>query len=224
MLSAGSEGSPQAAAAMEELCRKYWFPLYSFIRRKGYEWQEAQDLTQEFFARLLQHNWLSRADRQKGRFRSFLLGALNHFLANEWRRNSAAKRGGGRPVISLDDTAETRYRVEPVSNLSPERLYERRWALNLFERALGLLRMKYAAAGKERLYEELKQFLSDDSAEGDYRRVGEKLGLSSGAVATAVHRLRQQYRELVRQEVAQTVADPAEIETELRALLEALSG
>ena len=223
VLAAGQTASPRAAAAMEELCRTYWYPLYAYVRRRGHAVEEAQDLTQEFFSRLIEKKWVSDADPNKGRFRTFLLTALNHFLANEWRNSRAAKRGGGRPVISLNDTTESRYAQEPASNLTPEKLYERRWALSLFDRALGRLREQYVAAGKTIFYDRLKTFLSGEAGDGEYARLGAELGLSTGAVAAAVHRLRQHYRELVREEVAQTVETPADVEEEVRSLLAALT-
>lgn len=223
VLAAGQTQSPRAAVAMEELCRTYWYPLYTYVRRRGHAVEEAQDLTQEFFSRLIEKQWVSDANPGKGRFRSFLLTALNHFLANEWRRSHAAKRGGGQAPISLDDTAEARYAQEPASHLTPEKIYERRWALSLFDRALGRLREQYAAAGKTSLYDHLKAFLSGEAGDGEYARLGAELQMSTGAVAAAVHRLRQHYRELVREEVAHTVETPAEVEEEIRSLLAALN-
>jgi len=223
VLAAGQTASPRAAAAMEELCRTYWYPIYAYVRRRGHAVEDAQDLTQEFFARLIGKQWVADANPARGRFRTFLLTALNHFLANEWRNARAAKRGGGRSVISLDDTTESRYAHEPASDLTPEKLYERRWALSLFDRALGRLREQYGAAGKKKLYDHLQKFLSSEAADGEYARLGAELEMSSGAMAAAVHRLRQHYRELVREEVAQTVETPAEVEEEVRSLLAALS-
>jgi RNA polymerase sigma factor (sigma-70 family) len=223
VLAARQPGSPRAAAAMEELCRGYWYPLYAYIRRRGYQVEEAQDLTQAFFAGMIENHWLKSADPQRGRFRSFLLGAMNHFLAKDWRHAHTLKRGGGKTFVSLDDTAERRYVSEPASDLTPEKIYERRWAWSLFERAVSRLREQYTAAGKGRLYDALKGFLADDVAEGDYARLGAELEMTPGAVRTAVHRLRERYRELVREEVAHTVADPAEVEDEIRSLLAALS-
>ena len=208
---------------MEELCRTYWYPLYAYVRRRGHPVEEAQDLTQEFFARLIEKRWIADADSGKGRFRTFLLTALNHFLAKEWRRSQAAKRGGGQALISLDDTAEARYAQEPASHLTAEKIYERRWALSLFDRALGRLREQYASAGKAALYDRLQKFLSAEAADGEYARSGAELEMSTGAVAAAVHRMRQHYRELVRAEVAQTVETPAEVEDEVRSLLAALN-
>ncbi len=223
VLAAGQPGSPRAAAAMEELCRTYWYPLYAYIRRRGYQVEEAQDLTQEFFAEMLENHWLKSADPQRGRFRSFLLGAMNHFLAKDWRDAHRLKRGGSKPLVSLDDTAERRYVSEAACDLTPEKVYEQRWARSLFERGVSRLREQYAGAGKARLYDTLKDFLVDDVAAGDYARVAAQLDMTPGAAATAVHRLRDRYRELVREEVAHTVADPAEVEDEIRSLLAALS-
>ena len=209
---------------MEELCRTYWYPLYAYVRRLGHPVEEAQDLTQEFFARLIEKQWLADADRRKGRFRTFLLTALNHFLANEWRHSHAAKRGGGKRLISLDDTTEARYAQEPACHLTPEKIYDRRWAMSLFDRALRRLREEYVAADKTGLYDHLKEFLSAEARDGEYDRLGLELEMSAGAVAAAVHRLRQHYRQLVREEVTQTVETPADVDDEVRALLAALGG
>jgi RNA polymerase sigma-70 factor (ECF subfamily) len=222
VLSAGQNDSTEARLALAELCQAYWPPLYSYIRRSGHDPEQAKDLTQEFFARLLEKHWLAQADPTRGKFRSFLLSSVNHFLANEHRRQGAAKRGGGRAVVSLDDTAEALYATEPVSDLTPEKLYERRWALSLFERALARLREDYTAGGKGDLYNALKDFLSVEATDGDYARLGVSLGMNRGAVGTAVHRLRHRYRELVRDEIAKTVSSPAELEDEMRSLLAAL--
>jgi len=220
---AGQEASLQSAEALERLCRTYWFPLYAYVRRRGYDAEEAKDLTQEFFLRLLQKHYLAHADRSKGRFRSFLLTALNHFLANDWRRAQAAKRGGGQPLISLDDpAAETRYALEPLSDLTPEKIYERRWALTLLDRALGRLAAEYEAAGRSPQFERLQGFLATESGETRYAAVAAELGMTADAVGVAVHRLRYRYRELVREEIAHTVASPAEVEDEIRWLFTAV--
>ena len=223
VLQAGQEFSLDAQGALEALCRAYWYPLYAYVRRRGHSVEEAQDLTQEFFSRLIEKHWVADANPGKGRFRTFLLTALNHFLANEWRNARAAKRGGGRPVISLDDTTESRYALEPASDLTPEKLYERRWALSLFDRVLGRLREEYAAAGRTGLCERMQKFLSSEAGDGEYARLGAELEMSTGAIAAAVHRLRQHYRQLVREEVAQTVESPADVEEEIRSLLAALT-
>jgi RNA polymerase sigma-70 factor (ECF subfamily) len=223
VLAAGQGTSPQAAVALEQLCRLYWYPLYAYIRRRGCQIPEAQDLTQEFFARLLKDHWLAGVHPSKGKFRAFLLAALNHFLANEWNRSHAAKRGGGRPLISLDDTAEARYALEPASDLTPEKVFERRWALTLFEQALARLQEEHRATSTGRHFECLKGFLSSEPSEGEYCRVGTQLEMTPGAVSAAVYRLRQRYRALVRDEIARTVSDPAEVDEEIRSLLAALA-
>jgi len=218
----GADSSPRAMAALEDLCATYWYPLYAYIRRRGYPVEEAKDLTQEFFARLIEKKWIAEADRKKGRFRTFLLTVLDHFLANEWRRSHAAKRGGGNKIISLDDTAEARYAKEPVCKSTPETMYDRRWAMSLFDRALSRLREEYLGANKARHYDQLKRFLSTEARDGEYELIGRELELTPGGVAAAVHRLRQHYRQLVREEVAQTVEAPDDVDDELRALLAAM--
>lgn len=222
VVAAAQDVSPPAQKALEQLCCTYWYPLYAYVRRRGHTVDDARDLTQEFFARLIEKQWVAAANPDRGRFRTFLLAALNHFLANEWRNARAAKRGGGRAVISLDDTTESRYAHEPVSDLTPEKLYERRWALSLFDRALGRLREQYLAVGKAGLYDRLQKFLSSEPGEGEYARLGAELEMNTGTIAASVHRLRQHYRELVREEVAQTVETPADVEDEVRSLLAAL--
>ena len=212
----------QADAALATLCQNYWLPIYTYVRRRGYGPEDAKDLTQGFFARLLEKQWLRQADPNRGKFRCFLLGAMNHFLANEWRRSQADRRGGGKTVVSLDDTAEAHYEAEVASNLTPEKLYERRWALSLFERALEQLEANYVGAGKGTIYDVLNGFLSTEASNGDYARAGAQLGMTPTAITTAVRRLRQRYRELVREEIVQTVTSPAEVEDEMRSLLAAL--
>lgn len=214
----------QAAQALETLCRTYWYPLYAYIRRRGYAAPEAQDLTQDFLARLLATNGLASADRHKGRFRSFLLASLNHFLANEWDRARAAKRGEGAEVLSLDDVAvEARYALEPATDLSPERLYDRQWALVLLDRALHRLQSEFAAAGKGCQFECIKEFLQCEESDRSYQEVGREMGLKAPAVASMVYRLRQRYRELVREEVAHTVPSLGDLDDELRWLFQVLS-
>jgi len=223
VLAARGEDSPKSAAALDQLCQTYWYPLYAYIRARGFDSADAQDLTQGFFARLLGGKSLMQADPGKGHFRSFLLGAVNHYLVNEWRHAHAAKRGGAKTILSLDDTAEVRYAQEPSSNLTPEKLYERRWALSLFERALRRVHEEYIKAAKGEVYDALKNFLSDEPNEGEYIRVGAQLDLNSNAVASAVYRLRQHYRQCVREEIAHTVSGPDELEDEMRSLLAALA-
>ncbi len=216
--------SPEAGRALALLCENYWFPLYAFVRRAGYSAEDAQDLTQGFFVGLLARNHLPVADPQRGKFRSFLLGAIKHFLAKEQRYRRARKRGGLQTVISLDfDAGENRYqRIEPADNLTPERLYEKRWAMSLLDRVFERLRREFLAAGKLPLFDRLKQFLAAGPGETPYREVAEELALSEGAVKVAVHRLRRRYRKLLTEEIAQTVAGPEALEDELRELLAAL--
>jgi RNA polymerase sigma-70 factor (ECF subfamily) len=225
VVSAGGSHSSEAGRALAALCENYWFPLYAFVRRAGYSAEDAQDLTQEFFVRLLAKNYLAEADRQRGRFRSFLLGAMKHFLANQRRRQGAQRRGGNRPVLSLDfDSGEHRYgQIEPVDHVTPERLYEKRWALTLLDLVLGRLREDFQSAGKLKLFDCLKQFLAAGSATPSYREVAEDLGMSDGAVKVAVHRLRRRYRTLLKEEIARTIDGPEVLEEELVELLAALN-
>jgi RNA polymerase sigma factor (sigma-70 family) len=223
VLAAGQTASPCATAAMEELCRTYWYPIYAYVRRRGHTVEEAQDLTQEFFLRLIAKHWLADANPGKGRFRNFLLTALNHFLANEWRRLQAAKRGGGQALISLDDTAEARYAQEPAFDLTPEKIYERRWALTLLDQALSRLREEFVAAAHAQQFDLLRGFLTTDAGESRYAEVAAELGMTAAAVAVAVHRLRHRYRELVREEIAHTVTSLAEVEDEIHWLFAAVS-
>lgn len=225
VLAAADTSSPQAPQALATLCQAYWYPLYAFVRRQGHSPHDAQDLTQAFFARLLEKGYLKDVDRQRGRFRSFLLASLKHFLANQWDRARALKRGGGQQVISLDERdAESRYALEPKDEQSADRLYERRWALLLLERVLGRLKQEFVSAGKAGLFEALKGVLSAGSGALPYAEVAARLGTSEAAVKVAVHRLRRRYRELLRAEIAQTVASPAEVEDEIRYLFAVLSG
>jgi len=225
VLTAGDDSSPKAQEALEQLCRTYWYPLYAYVRRKGYGPEDAQDLTQEFFARFLEKNCLSRADRTRGRFRSFLLTSLQNFLVKEWQRARAEKRGGGQTFIRWDEQApESRYQLEAASDLTPDKIFEQRWASALFQQALGRLRQEFTAARKAEQFDQLKGFLSGESGEGAYAGVAEKAGMTSGAVAVAVHRLRQRYGQLVREEIANTVTNPAEIEEEMRYLIALMSG
>ena len=221
---AGGSRSPEAGRALSSLCENYWFPLYAFVRRAGYSAHDAQDLTQEFFARLLSRDSLASADQQRGRFRSFLLGAMKHFLANDRRHQTAQKRGGHRLVIPLDfRSGEDRYqRIVPIDRLTPERLYEKRWALALLDLVLNRLREESRAGGKLQQFDILKQCLAGGDAKTAYAEIGEQLGMSEGAVKVAVHRLRRRYRKLLREEIAQTVDGPESLEDELRDLLAAL--
>jgi DNA-directed RNA polymerase specialized sigma24 family protein len=217
VLAAQRGGSPEAAFALEKLCCTYWYPLYAYLRRKGYDPHKAQDLNQEFFYRLLRENYLGAVDRRRGKFRSFLLAALNHFLSNQRDHERAAKRGGGQTVLSLDDAdAENRFKLEPSSDLSPEKIFERNWFMTLFDQALTRMRDEQAAAGRDELFEELKQFLIEDAEAGDYQTAAERVKMTPNAVAVTIHRWRERYKKLVHEEIVRTVADPSEIEDELR--------
>jgi RNA polymerase sigma-70 factor (ECF subfamily) len=224
VLAAGQSNSPQATAALDKLCRAYWYPLYTYIRRQGSSPHDAQDLTQGFFAQLLEKNCLELADREKGKFRSFLLSALNHFLADQRDRAGAAKRGGGKVFISLDElAAEGLLAQEPATGLSPEEEYEKLWAVTLLQQALVRLREESTRAGRGGMFEELKPFLEGEARSGEYAVVAASLGMTANSIAVTVHRLRQRYRELVRAEIANTVARPEEIEGEVRHLFAALA-
>jgi len=212
-----------AVAAMAELCRIYWYPLYAYVRRRGHDQHAAEDLTQEFFACLLARDFLAGIDRQKGKFRSFLLTCMQHFLADQWDRTQAQKRGGGRKIIPLDGLdAETRYRLEPAEAMTPEKLFERQWALMVLERVLSRLEQQWAASGKAQLFVALKKTLGGERPER-YAAIAASLGMTEGAVKMAAHRLRRRYRELVREEIAHTVASPEEVEDEIRYLLTCLN-
>lgn len=223
VLAAVDRSSPAAAQALAELCQTYWYPLYVYVRRKGYEVADAQDLTQEFFARLLEKHYMGSVDRRKGKFRSFLLASVEHFLAKEWTRAHRLKRGGGQTFIAWDGCdPEERYRMEPADNATAENAYERRWALTLLERAMVTLAADYAAAGKQQLFETLLPFLSGDDSAVSYAELAAALQMGEGAVRVAVHRLRQRYGEAVRAEISMVVQKPTEIEEELRHLFIAL--
>ena len=212
-----------AVKALEKLCRAYWYPLYSYVRRKGVTVADAQDLTQDFFCRLIEKNYLASVDRDRGSFRSFLLASIGHLLANEWNKARTLKRGGGQRIISFDaEEAEGRFIQEPAGTDSPERAFDRRWALTVFDRALARLREEFTDAGKGRQFDLLKVFLSDVASEGDYAALSAQFETDAGGVALAVHRLRRRYREIVRLEVAQTVTCASELDSEMQHLLSAL--
>jgi len=224
VLLAGLSPSAQSAAALDQLCLAYWRPLYFYVRRQGYDEHEAKDLTQEFFARLLEKSVLSTVERGRGRFRYFLQTALKHFLANEWNRSQRQKRGGGSVVFSLDaQPEEDRYRLEPAENTSADKLFDRRWAQTVFERVLERLRAEHEARGKSVRFEELQAFLIDDPDAARYLEIAGRLGMTEGAVKSAVHRLRQRARELFREEIAHTVVTAEEIDDEIRHLFAALA-
>jgi RNA polymerase sigma-70 factor (ECF subfamily) len=223
VVAASGADSERAHRALGHLCAAYWYPLYAFVRRQGQSPHDAQDLTQAFFARLLSRNFLGDADPGKGRFRSFLLGALKHFLSDEWDRARAQKRGGGVQFIALDaESAETRYRMEPADESSAEGIYDRRWALALLDRVLARIRGEFVRDGKEHVFDELKSALT--GAKTACAEIATRLNLKEGAVRTAVHRLRTRYRDLLRAEIAETVASPAEVDAEMQHLFSALAG
>ena len=224
VLAARDMASPQADVALAELCRTYWYPLYAFVRRKGHGPHDAQDLTQAFFARLLEKNYVAQADRDRGRFRTFLLAALTHFLADEWDKTRRLKRGGDREMISFDAaSAEERYRLEPIDQLDAAKLYERRGVTTLFDQVLARLEQEFRDAGKAELFDGLKSSLLAERDGASYAELGAQLGLKEDAVKQAVHRMRRRYRELFREEIAQTVAGPGEVDDELNYLFAVLS-
>jgi RNA polymerase sigma-70 factor (ECF subfamily) len=194
------------------------------VRRRGHNPEDAQDLTQEFFLRLLEQDWLAQADRQRGRFRTFLLAALSHFLANEWHKAHAKKRGGAFQFVPLEfDKAETRYSHEPVDPATPEQCYERRWALALLEEVLNRLAAETVAEGHGKVFEVLKPYLIGDGQTQSYAKLSEELGMTEAAIKVAVHRLRKRYRELLKEEIAHTVATPEEVQAEMRHLFNVLA-
>lgn len=221
---AGESHSPEAERAISQLCRVYWYPLYAYVRRQGYEVHQAQDLTQEFFAHLLANRCFRGLDRQRGRFRSWLLASLENFLAKEWRDAHRLKRGGHSTFLSLDamDT-EQRYRSEPVDNVSADHVYERRWALTVVEQALGRLRGEFETAGKLDMFQRLQPMLTDPGTKEIYAQIAAALHMTPGAVKVAVFRLRQRYGELLRAEIAQTVARPEDVDAELHHLANVLA-
>lgn len=222
VLSAGHAGSEAGRASLEVLCSSYWYPLYTYVRRRGHDADEARDLTQGFFTRLFEKQDIQDADPERGRFRAFLLTALKHYLANEWDREQAQKRGGGRVHVSIDmEGADERFGIRARREESPERSFERAWALALLERVLDALRKDYEARGKSETFAALKGFLTTEGTESQ-AAIAERLGTTEGAVKVAVHRLRGRYREAIRDEIASTLANPADIDAELATLFEAL--
>ena len=209
--------SPAADEALEKLCRTYWWPLYGFVRRNGYKPEEAQDLTQGFFLLLLERHDLDVVRREKGRLRSYLLVSLKNFLAKARRRELAVKRGEGRALVPLDELlARERADLEPADTLTADRIFERRWALTLLEQVLTRLESEYRSADSAKLFDCLKEFLSDEPERRSQADVATELGMTENAVKQAFHRLRQRYRQLLRDEIAQTVAVPGDVEDELR--------
>ena len=219
VLAAGDSASPKASAALEKLCRAYWYPLYAFIRRRGHAEHDAQDLTQGFLTRLLQRRAFRAVAPDRGRFRSFLLSSLNNFLKDHHDWEQAQKRGGGKITISFDaQEAEQRYLLEPVHLESPEKLFERRWALQLLDTALARLEQEFTASGKRNLFEQLRGSIVDGGLDGTLGDVAVRMGMSEEAVKKSVQRLRQRYQEVIREEIGRTVATVGEVDEELRYL------
>jgi RNA polymerase sigma factor (sigma-70 family) len=224
VLTAGRKDTERAQLALEKLCKTYWPPLYAYVRRRGYNPTDAQDVTQEFFAAFLRRKGLARVDRAKGKFRSFLLVSMNHFLLDEWDRSHAQKRDPG-VIFSLDlDTAERAYLQQASDALSPEKVFEQRWAVTLLEQVYEDLRHDYERDGKGDLFAALRFSLMGERSQVPYTELAERLKMNEGAVKVAVHRLRQSYRKQLRERIAETVATPEEIEEELRCLFRALAG
>ncbi|MHC1764641.1 MAG: RNA polymerase sigma factor [Verrucomicrobiia bacterium] len=224
VLQASSGQSPEAVAALDQLCRIYWYPLYAFVRRRGYSAEDAEDLLQSFFARLIEKEFLKDVDQSKGRFRSFLLAALKHFLSKEWVKSKAQKRGGQAQHVSYEaEAAESSYRGDLASDLTPEKLYEQRWAVALLESVMHRLEEHFAEAGKAGFFEVVKGFLVGQHRPQTYAQAASQLSLSEAALRMKVQRMRHRYQQLVREEIAHTVANPEEVEDEIRYLLHVLS-
>jgi RNA polymerase sigma-70 factor (ECF subfamily) len=223
MVSEAGRDSSGATDALGKLCATYWLPVYAFIRRKGYSREESEDLSQAFFTRVLEHGAMGEARRERGKFRSFLLASVTHFLANEWDRAQARKRGGGCVTVRFDfETGEERYHREPYHEQTPEALFERHWAMALLERVLERQRGEYVKRGQAARFDALKAFLTGDQERGAPAQAAAGLDMSDAAVRTAVHRMRRRYAELVREEIAETVAEPDEVDAEIRFLLSVL--
>jgi RNA polymerase sigma factor (sigma-70 family) len=222
VVAAGRQRTPESGRALEELCRIYWYPLYAYLRRQGRSKEDAEDLTQGFFAQLLERHDFAGLSSEKGKFRAFLLIALKHFVSNERRRAARLKRGGGQPLLSLDwQDADSRYQIEPADNLTPDKLYDRAWAVRLLEQVIVRLRDASAAEGKADQFERLKPFLMVGKSAIPYPEAAADLKISEATVRVIVHRFRRRYRELLRDEIAQTLADPAHVEEELQSLFSA---
>jgi RNA polymerase sigma factor (sigma-70 family) len=224
VLAAGRRSTPQSDCALEELCRAYWFPLYAYVRRRGHTKEDAEDLTQAFFARFLQKNYLDGLSAGRGRFRAFLLASLKHFLANEWDKSQRQKRGGNITHLSLDwQTADTQFQVAAANEPSPDKAFDREWAVTLLAKVIERLAAECAAEGRGQQFAELKIFLTAGKGELSHADAARKLGMDETAVRVAVHRLRKRYRQLLRDEIAQTLADDAAVDEEIRALFGAFA-
>jgi len=224
VLAAGDAQNSKSHEALSELCQSYWRPLYSFIRRKGYSPPDAHDLTQGFFARLLEKNFLGSAKPEHRRFRSYLLGAMKNYLCDDYDRNMAQKRGGGAIIIAIDmESEEGRSKFEIVDDNTAEKLYDRQWALETLEKTMSALAGEYEAAGKSEQFSKLRRVLVPDGDKSSYREIATELGTTEGNVKVAIHRLRKRYKELLRELIAQTLADTSEVEDEIKHLFAALS-
>ena len=224
VLMAGGQSSPQSAEALEQLCRNYWYPLYAYVRRRGYDPHTAQDLTQGFFERVLEKNYIGDADARRGRFRTFLLSSLNHYLANEWDKAHAQKRGGRGTFVPLDAVeAEERFRLEPNDARTPEQAFDRRWAETVLEAVLNRLRNEFDSGGKTGRFDALKGFLIASNEAASYTELARQLGVAETGARSAVSRVRRRFRELMRDQIANTVSRPEEIDEEIRYLFEALA-
>jgi RNA polymerase sigma-70 factor (ECF subfamily) len=224
VLAAGRRSTPQSDRALEELCRTYWFPLYAYVRRRGHTKEDAEDLTQAFFARFLGKNYLEGLSAERGRFRAFLLASLKHFLANEWDKSRRQKRGGNLTHLSLDwQTADTQFQIAATAEPSPDKAFDREWAVTLLAKVIERLRAEREADGYAKQFAELKIFLTADKGAVSHADAAKVLGMDEGAVRVAVHRLRKRYRQLLRDEIAQTLADSADVDEEMRALFGAFA-
>jgi RNA polymerase sigma-70 factor (ECF subfamily) len=224
VLAAGKRSTPQSDHALEELCHTYWFPLYAYVRRHGHAKEDAEDLTQEFFARFLAKNYLEGLRAERGRFRAFLLASLKHFLANEWDKSQRQKRGGNIPHLSLDwQTADTQFQVAATNEPSPDKAFDREWAVTLLARVIERLQIECEKDGHGKLFAELKIFLTAGKGALSHAEAAKTLGIDETAVRVAVHRLRKRYRQLLRNEIAQTLSDGADVDEEMRALFGAFS-
>jgi RNA polymerase sigma factor (sigma-70 family) len=224
VLAAGERGTPQSDLALEELCRAYWFPLYAYVRRRGHTKEDAEDLTQAFFARFLAKNYLEGLSAERGRFRAFLLASLKHFLANEWDKAQRLKRGGGLTHVSLDwQTADTQFQIAAANEPSPDKAFDREWAVALLARVIERLQQECDADGRSKQFQQLKIFLTAGKGELSHGNAAMALGMDETTVRVTVHRLRKRYRQLLRDEIVQTLSDPAQVDEEIRALFGAFA-
>lgn len=225
VLAAGHRSSPDSRAALESLCEAYWYPLYAYVRRRVSDVNEAQDLTQAFFAELLEKNLAGSATPERGRFRAFLLTSLKHFLSKQWVKARAQKRGGGRAPIPLDfEVGDSRYRIEPCAGLTPEQLYDRQWAVTLLGQIMERLESEFVRGGRAKQFELLREFIIGEHSGTTYSAVAAKLNMAEAAARMAAHRMRRRYRDLLREEIAQTVAGPEDVDDEIRNLFATLAG